>query len=63
MVEFQFDPMKDEAHKYDACTLCAAVNIANFIQPCTNQKVSPEKAIPAHAFEAWDLLGLSPELI
>ena len=63
MVEFQFDPVKDETHRYDASTLCAAVNIANFIQPCTNQKVSAEKAIPAQAFEAWNLLSLSPELI
>lgn len=63
MVEFQFEPLKNETHKYDASTLCAAVNIANFIQPCTNQKVNPEKAIPAHAFKAWNLLGLSPELI
>ncbi len=63
MVELQLDPVKDEVHKYDACTLCAAVNIANFIQPFTNQKVNSEKAIPAHAFEAWNLLGLSPELI
>lgn len=63
MVEFQFDPIKDETHRYDASTLCAAVNIANFIQPCTNQKVSTEKAIPAQAFEAWSLLSLSPELI
>lgn len=63
MVELQFAPMKDEAHKYDASTLCAAVNIANFIQPCINQKINSEKAIPAHAFEAWSLLSLSPELI
>lgn len=63
MVEFQLTPMKDEAQKYDACTLCAAVNIANFIQPCINQKISAENAIPAHAFEAWNLLSLSPELI
>lgn len=63
MVELQLDPMKDEAYQYDAGTLCAAVNIANFIQPFTNQKVSFDKAIPAHAFEAWNLLGLSPELI
>ena len=63
MVELQLDPMKDEVHQYDAGTLCAAVNIANFIQPFTNQKVSSEKAIPAHAFEAWNLLGLSPELV
>jgi len=63
MVELQFDPMKDALHKFDASTLCAAVNIANFIQPCTNQKVNSEKAIPAYAFEAWDLLALSPELI
>ncbi len=63
MVEFQLDPMKDETYKYDASTLCAAVNIANFIQPCSNQKINGEKTIPAHAFEAWNLLGLTPELI
>jgi HD-like signal output (HDOD) protein len=63
MVEFQSDPIKDETHRYDASTLCAAVNIANFIQPCTNQKINAKKAIPVQAFEAWNLLSLSPELI
>ena len=63
MVELQSSPMEDELYKFDASTLCAAVNIANFIQPCTNQKVSSEETIPAYAFEAWDLLALSPELI
>lgn len=63
MVELQLDPMKDEAHQYDACTLCAAVNIANFIYPCTNQRTNSDNKIPNHAFKAWSLLGLSPELI
>ncbi|SFE89806.1 HDOD domain-containing protein [Nitrosomonas sp. Nm166] len=63
MVEFQFDPMKDDAYQHDAGMLCAAVNIANLIQPCTNQKVSDEKAVPAHALEAWNGVGLSPELV
>ena len=63
MVEFQLNPMKHETHQYDAFTLCAAVNIANFIYPCTNQRTNPDKKIPNHAFKAWSLLGLSPELI
>ncbi len=62
-VEFQLDPLKDEFYKYDASTLCAAVNIANFIQPCTNQQESSEKKIPTQAFEAWNLLSLSPGII
>lgn len=63
MVEFQLEPMKNETYKYDASSLCAAVNIANFIHPCTNQRTNPENKIPPRAFDAWHLLGLSPEII
>ncbi len=63
MVELQCEPLKEPEFQYDAATLCAAVNIANFIQPCTNQKVISDKAIPMNAIEAWSLLGLTPEVI
>lgn len=63
MVEFQFNPLQGGEYKEDACILCAAVNIANCIQPCTNQQVNFEETKPVHAFETWNHLGLSPEII
>lgn len=63
MVEYQFDPMKDAEYQYDASALCAAINIANYIQPCTNQKTNLEETIPDRALNAWSYLGLSVEII
>lgn len=63
MVEYQFDPMKDAEYQYDASALCAAINIANYIQPCTNQKINLEETIPDRALKTWSYLGLSVEII
>jgi HD-like signal output (HDOD) protein len=63
MVEYQFDPMKDAEYQYDASALCAAINIANYIQPCTNQKINHEETIPDRALKTWSYLGLSVEII
>lgn len=63
MVEYQFDPMKDAEYQYDASALCAAINIANYIQPCTNQKINLEETIPDRALNSWSYLGLSVEII
>lgn len=63
IVEHQFDPMKDAEYEYDASTLCAAINIANYIQPCTNQKINHEETIPDRALKTWSYLGLSVEII
>tara|TARA_R110002073_G_scaffold327196_1_gene507656 strand:+ start:174 stop:1034 length:861 start_codon:yes stop_codon:yes gene_type:complete len=63
LVEFQIDPLREEAFKDDACILCAAVNIANYIQPCTNQRVSFEEVKPTYELETWNHLDLSSEAI
>ena len=63
MVEYQFDPMKDAEYQYDASALCAAINIANYIQPCTNQRINLEESIPDRALKTWSYLGLSVEII
>ena len=63
MVELQFEEILDTRDKFDASTLNAAVGIANFMQPYTNQKIDSEKSISKCTFEAWDFLGLTPELI
>ena len=65
MVEHQFAPMnmKGAKYEYDANTLCAAINIANYIQPCTNQKINYEETIPERAIRIWSYLGLSAEII
>lgn len=63
MVEYQFEPMQNAQYQYDASTLCAAVNIANYIHPCTNQRIDIEETIPDRAFKAWNFLGLSAEIV
>lgn len=63
MVEHQLDPMEGAEYEYDASTLCAAINIANYIQPCSNQKINHEETIPDRAFKSWSYLGLSVEII
>lgn len=63
MVELQFETMLDTRDKFDASTLNAAVGIANFMQPYTNHKTDFEKSISKYTLEAWDFLGLTPELI
>ncbi len=63
MVEYQLDPMKDAEYQYDASALCAAINIANYIQPCTNQKINLKETIPDRALKTWSYLGLSVEII
>jgi len=63
IVEYQLDPMKDAEYQYDASALCAAINIANYIQPCTNQRIDLEESIPDRALKTWSYLGLSVEII
>ncbi|MDE2389776.1 MAG: HDOD domain-containing protein, partial [Betaproteobacteria bacterium] len=63
MVEYQLNPMQEKEFQYDACTLCAAVNIVNYIQPCTNQQINQEEAISDRALQAWSFLGLSAEIV
>lgn len=63
MVEYQFNPMQEKEFQYDASTLCAAVNIASYIQPCTNQPVEHEETISDRALQAWSFLGLSVEIV
>ncbi len=63
MVEYQLNPMQEKEYRYDACTLCAAVNIANYVQPCTNQQINQEEAISDRALQTWSFLGLSAEIV
>ncbi|MBS0423896.1 MAG: HDOD domain-containing protein [Proteobacteria bacterium] len=63
MVEYQFNPMQEKEFQYDASTLCAAVNIASYIQPCTNQRIDQEEKISDRALQAWSFLGLSAEIV
>ena len=63
IVEYQLDPMRDAEYQYDASALCAAINIANYIQPCTNQRINLEESIPDRALKTWSYLGLSVEII
>ena len=63
MVEYQFNPMQEKEFQYDASTLCAAVNIASYIQPCTNQRIDQEETISDRALQAWSFLGLSAEIV
>ena len=63
MVEYQLNPMQEKDCQYDACTLCAAVNIANYVQPCTNLRVNQEEKISDRALQTWSFLGLSAEIV
>ncbi len=63
MVEYQFNPMQEKEFQYDASTLCAAVNITSYIQPCTNQQIDQEETISDRALQAWSFLGLSAEIV
>lgn len=63
MIEFQFNPLQGGEYKEDACILCAAVNIANRIQPCTNQLVNFEETEQIQVSETWNHLDLSLEII
>lgn len=64
VVENQFDPMKEKEYQYDASTLSAAINIANYIQPCINKLQQPaEDKISESAIKTWDFLGLTAEII
>lgn len=63
MVEYQLNPMQEKECQYDACTLCAAVNIANYAQPCTNLRVNQEERISERALQTWSFLGLSAEIV
>ena len=62
MIEFQFDPLNKNAPIQDSCILHVAVNIANSIEPCANQTVSMDEIKPTYNVEAWNKLGLSPEV-
>ncbi|QOJ24729.1 MAG: HDOD domain-containing protein [Gammaproteobacteria bacterium] len=63
MVEYQLNPMQEKECQYDACTLCAAVNIANYVQPCTNQRIKQNETISERALQTWSFLGLSAEIV
>lgn len=63
MVEYQSDPMKNEEYQSDASTLCAAISIANYIQPCTSQPINLETAISDRALKTWSYLGLTAEIV
>ena len=63
MVEYQSDPMSSVEYQPDACTLCAAISIANYIRPCTNQPLNPETAISDRALKTWSYLGLTAEIV
>lgn len=63
MVEYQSDPMKNEEYQSDASTLCAAISIANYIQPCTSQPINIETAISDRALKTWSYLGLTAEIV
>ncbi|ALQ50390.1 HDOD domain-containing protein [Nitrosomonas ureae] len=63
MVEYQSDPMRSGEYQSDANTLCAAISIANYIQPCTNQPLNLETVISDHALKTWSYLGLTAEIV
>ncbi len=63
MVEYQLNPMQEKEFQYDASTLCAAVNIANYIQPCTHLRINHEEKISDRALQTWCFLGLSAEIV
>lgn len=63
MVEYQSDPMRSGEYQSDANTLCAAISIANYIQPCTNQPLNLETAISDRALKTWSYLGLTAEIV
>ena len=63
MVEYQSDPMKNGEYQSDACTLCAAISIANYIRPCTSQPLNLETAISDRALKTWSYLGLTAEIV
>ena len=62
MIEFQFDPLNKNAPTQDSCILHVAVNIANSLEPCANQTVKIDQIKPTYRIEAWNQLGLNPEI-
>lgn len=63
MIEFQFDPLNKNAPTQDSCILHVAVNIASCLEPCANQTVKIDQIKPTYHIEAWNQLGLNPEII
>jgi len=62
MIEFQFDPLNKNAPTQDSCILHVAVNIASCLEPCANQTVKIDQFKPTYHIEAWNQLGLNPEI-
>jgi HD-like signal output (HDOD) protein len=62
MIEFQFDPLNENAPIKDSCILHVAENIASCIEPCASRTVSMDEIKPTYHIEAWNQLGLSPEI-
>ena len=63
MIEFQFDPLNKNAPIQDSCILHVAVNIASCLEPCASRTVSIDEIKPTYHIEAWNQLGLNPEII
>lgn len=62
IIEFQFEPLKAEEFRDDACVLHVATNFANCIQPCASSDVDFDEIKPAYQTEAWTYLGLDPKI-
>ncbi len=62
MIEYQFDPLNTNAPTQDSCILHIAVNIASCLEPCANQTVKTDQIKPTYHIEAWNQLGLNPEV-
>ncbi len=63
LVQFQLDPLNEEAPKRDACILHVAAHIANCVEPCARRTGDLDKMKPTYKIEAWNQLDLSPEFI
>lgn len=62
IIEFQFEPLKGEEFRDDACILHVAANFANCIQPCANSDIDSDEIKPAYQPEVWNYLGLDPRI-
>ncbi|HNP26791.1 MAG TPA: HDOD domain-containing protein [Nitrosomonas sp.] len=62
-IEFKLDPLHANAPKKDACLLHVAVNIASKMEPCSCQPMDVHEIKPTYHIEAWNQLGLNPEMI
>lgn len=62
-IEFKLDPLNVNAPRKDACLLHVAVNIASKMEPCSCQPMDVHEIKPTYHTEAWNQLGLNPEMI